>query len=76
MIEKYIDAVRFEVLSWYLLCGAQESHKIPQPPTRFLVKEITYACVDMQLRSRLIHGPLLLYSIGDHSRKTSRILAT
>jgi hypothetical protein len=25
-----MDVVRFEVLSWYLLCGAHESHKIPQ----------------------------------------------
>jgi hypothetical protein len=26
-----MDVVQFEVPSWYLLCGAEESHQIPQP---------------------------------------------
>lgn len=32
MIKKDMNVIRSEVLSWYLLCGAQERHKIPQPP--------------------------------------------
>jgi hypothetical protein len=44
MIEKEMDVVRFEVLSWYLLCGAQESHKIPQPPYPVSSKRVS-VCV-------------------------------
>jgi len=44
MIEKDMDVVRVEVLSWYLLCGAQESHKIPQTPYPVSSKRIS-VCV-------------------------------